>query len=75
MEPPHFCPFCGSPLGFEAHEHEPRFAALVREARARGEELPPLPARVEEILAGASFVGACPGCRTVSHVIGHRTRS
>ena len=35
---------------------------------------PPLPERVSEILAGESFVGACPGCRTVSHVVAHHAR-
>jgi hypothetical protein len=25
-----------------------------------------------ELLAGRSFVAACPGCRTISHVVGHR---
>jgi hypothetical protein len=23
------------------------------------------------MLAGDPYVGACPGCRTISHVIGH----
>jgi hypothetical protein len=31
-----------------------------------------LPERVREILAGRSFVAACPGCRTISHVVGHQ---
>jgi hypothetical protein len=69
---PQFCPWCGSPLGFEEHEHEPRYATLAAEARARGNEPPPLPERVRELLAGRSFVAACPGCRTISHVVGHR---
>lgn len=69
---PQFCPWCGSPLGFAEHEHEPRFELLAEQARARGEEPPPLPERVQELLAGRSFVGACPGCRTISHVVGHR---
>lgn len=75
MDAPQFCPFCGSPIGYEAHGHEPRFALLAEQARARGDEPPPLPERVREVLAGESFVGACPGCRTVSHVVGHRARS
>ena len=68
---PQVCPWCGSPIAFEEHGHEPRYATLADPARARGEEPPTLPKRVEDILAGDSFVGACPGCRTVSHVIGH----
>lgn len=69
---PGFCSWCGTPIAFERHEHEPRYEALAEQVRARGETPPPLPERVEELLAGESFVGACPGCRTVSHVIGHR---
>ncbi len=69
---PQFCPWCGSPIGFEEHDHEPRYESLAKEARARGEEPPPLPERVREQLSGESFAGACPGCRMVSHVIGHR---
>ena len=72
--PPHpqFCPWCGSPIGYEEHEHEPRFETLAARAREKGTEPPPLPERVQELLAGESFVGACPGCRTVSHVVAHR---
>ena len=69
---PQFCPWCGTPIGYEPHEHEPRYAALAEQACARGEQLPPLPERVRALLAGESFVGVCPGCRTVSHVVGHR---
>jgi hypothetical protein len=72
---PEFCPWCGSPLPFEEHEHEPRYEALAEQARARGQEPPPLPQRVQDTLSGDSFVGACPGCRTISHVVGHRPRT
>ncbi len=72
---PQFCPWCGTPIPYEGHEHEPRFETLAEEARHRGEDPPPLPNRVEDILAGESFVGACPGCRTVSHVIGHHAQA
>ena len=71
---PGFCPWCGTPIPYEPHEHEPRYAALADVARERGEEPPPLPGRVEEVLAGDSFVGVCPGCRRVTHVVGHRAR-
>jgi len=70
--PPQFCPWCGSPLGYEAHGHQPRYAALAEQVRAHGEDPPALPRRVEQVLQGESYVGACPGCRIVSHVIGHR---
>jgi hypothetical protein len=70
--PPQFCPWCGSPIGYEEHGHEPRFAALAEAARGRHQEPPRLPERVREVLAGESFVGVCPGCRTISHVVGHR---
>jgi hypothetical protein len=71
---PQFCPWCGSPIPYEGHEHKPRYETLADEARSRGAEPPPLPERVRELLAGQSFVAACPGCRTISHVVGHRTR-
>ena len=69
---PQFCPWCGTPIAYDEHGHEPRYALLAEQVRARGEEPPPLPARVREMLAGESFVGVCPGCRTISHVVGHR---
>ena len=73
-EPPQFCPWCGSPLGYEEHDHEARYAVLAEQARARGERPPPLPQRVERLLSGDSYVAACPGCRTISHVVGHRVQ-
>ncbi len=73
-EKPQFCPWCGTPVPYEGHEHEPRFETLADEARRRGEDPPALPKRVEDILSGESFVAACPGCRTVSHVIGHHAQ-
>jgi len=38
--PPQFCPWCGSPIAFEEHEHEPRIEAL---ARVRGQDPAELP--------------------------------
>jgi hypothetical protein len=69
---PEFRPWCGSPVPFEEHEHEPRYEALAEQARARGEQPPPLPERVQRMLSGESYVAACPGCRMISHVVGHR---
>ncbi len=68
---PELCPWCGAPIGYEEHEHDPRYALLAEQARARGDEPPPLPDRVRELLAGDSYVGACPRCRTITHVVGH----
>jgi hypothetical protein len=73
MAAPQFCPWCGTPIGYEVHEHEPRFELLAEHARERGAEPPPLPERVRELLSGESYVGVCPGCRTISHVVGHRS--
>jgi hypothetical protein len=70
-EGPQFCPWCGSPTAFSEHEHEPRLEQLLAEARAAGKQ-PVLPARIADLLAGESYVGACQGCRTITHVIGHR---
>ncbi|MDQ4130209.1 MAG: hypothetical protein M3133_04340 [Actinomycetota bacterium] len=59
-------------MPYEEHHHEPRYQMLAERARDRGEDPPPLPDRVEETLAGHSFVGACSGCNIVNHVVGHR---
>jgi len=59
-------------VGYEEHRHEPRYELLAEQARARGEQPPPLPGRVERMLSGDSYVTACPGCRTISHVVGHK---
>jgi hypothetical protein len=72
VAPPLFCPWCGSRISFEKHDREPRFTTLADQARARGESTPPLPERVQKVLSGESYVGACRECRTVSHVVGHR---
>lgn len=69
---PQFCAWCGTPLAYEEHAHHSRVETLAEQARAGGEDPPPLPDRVEELLHGQSYVGACPGCRVLSHVIGHR---
>ena len=71
-ERPQFCPWCGSPAAYDDHEHQPRYELLAEQARARGKDPPPLPRRVEEMLSGDAFATACPGCRTISHVVGHR---
>ena len=71
---PQFCAWCGTPLAYEEHHHEPRYETLAKEARAQGEQPPPLPETVEELMRGDSYIGACPGCRVLSHVISHHAR-
>ena len=71
---PQFCAWCGATVAYEAHHHEARFETLAAQARARGEKPPPLPENVEELMRGETFVAACPGCRVLSHVIGHHAR-
>lgn len=73
MDDPQFCPFCGSPIAYAPHEHEPRHAQLAELARAQGDEPPPLPPRVRDLLSGEAFVGVCQGCRSISHIVGHRS--
>ena len=71
---PQFCAWCGSPLAYEPHHHEPRVATLAEQARSEGKDPPPLPETVEELMSGDSYVGACPGCRVLSHVISHHAQ-
>ena len=71
---PQFCAWCGAPLIYEEHHHEAKFETLAKEARDKGEQPPPLPDNVEELMRGDSYVGACPGCRVLSHVISHHAR-
>ena len=73
-EAPQFCPWCGTPISYEQHEHEPRYETLAEQARAEGRQPPALPKRVEEMLSGESFAGICPGCRRINHVVSHRAR-
>jgi hypothetical protein len=59
---------------YEPHEHEPRHPTLADEASKRGHDSSPLPEQVDEVLRGDAYVGACHGCRTLSHVIGHHAQ-
>jgi hypothetical protein len=72
---PQFCPWCGSPVGFARHEHTSRYETLREQALARGDDPGQLPERIRDLLATDAFVGACAGCRTISHVIGHRAQA
>jgi hypothetical protein len=71
---PQFCAWCGSPLPYEEHHHEPRYETLAEHARESGEAPPPLPDRVEDLMRGESYIAACPSCRILSHVISHRAQ-
>ncbi|MBA3748135.1 MAG: hypothetical protein H0W96_11690 [Solirubrobacterales bacterium] len=74
LENPRFCAWCGSSLAYEQHHHEARFETLAEQARAGGETIAPLPQSIEELMRGDSYVGACPNCRVLSHVISHHAR-
>ena len=67
---PQFCPWCGSPMPFREHAHESPAERIITEARRAG-ETPSVPEKLEDLIFGTSFVGACHGCRNVSHVISH----
>jgi hypothetical protein len=69
---PQFCPWCGTPIGYEAHEHEPRYETLAAEAKTEGRKPPPLPERIQKMLSGESYAGICPGCKRINHVVSHR---
>ena len=57
-------------MAFSEQPHESQAQKRIADARdASG--VPAIPSRIEELIAGASFVGACYGCRNVSHVISH----
>jgi hypothetical protein len=75
MARPQFCPWCGTPIGYDEHDHEPRYETLTAEARSEGREPPPLPDRVRNMLSGESYVGICPGCRRINHVVSHQAPS
>jgi hypothetical protein len=60
-------------MAFSEHDHESRLEQLVAGAKAEGKR-PEIPPRIADLLTGESYVGACQGCRTVTHVIGHRAQ-
>ncbi|MFN2388173.1 MAG: hypothetical protein ABR575_01000 [Actinomycetota bacterium] len=64
-EQPQFCPWCGVPVPYRADEHTPLYRAL---ADQKGVEPPDA---MEHSLHTDAYVCGCPGCRRVSHVIGH----
>jgi hypothetical protein len=65
MESPQFCPWCGSPSAYRREGHTPAWKVL---AEIEGVEPP---AFLKEALPTAAFVTGCPGCRHLTHVIGH----
>jgi hypothetical protein len=62
---PQFCPWCGSPSGYRP---EPRTPLWERLAKDQGRQAPDV---LEESLQTEGYVTGCPGCRRISHVIGH----
>ena len=65
IESPGFCPWCGSPAPFRSDRHTPLWRELADE---RSVEVPDV---VEQVLHTDAYVCGCPGCKRVSHVIGH----
>lgn len=57
-------------MAFSEHPHESHAHRRIAEVRDTG-TLPAIPSRIEELITGASFVGACQGCRNITHVISH----
>lgn len=62
---PQFCPWCGSPSGYRP---EPRTPLWGRLAEERGLQAPDA---LEQALPTEGYVTGCPGCRRISHVVGH----
>jgi hypothetical protein len=62
---PQFCPWCGSPTGYRP---EPRMPLWERLAKDHGRQAPDM---LEDALQTEGYVTGCPGCRRISHVIGH----
>ena len=65
---PQFCPWCGTPTPYRQERHTPLWQ---RAAEERGEEAPET---MRDALDTEAFVTGCPGCRRLSHVIGHEAR-
>jgi hypothetical protein len=65
IETPQFCPWCGSPSGYRREARMPLWERLAAE---QGRQAPQV---LEETLHTEGYVTGCPGCRRVSHVIGH----
>ncbi len=68
IDTPQFCPWCGTPSPYRSERHTPLWQ---RAAEETGQE-PPEP--MQEALETEAFVTGCPGCRRVSHVIGHEAQ-
>ena len=65
IDVPQFCPWCGTPSPYRS---EPRTPLWERAAEETGQEPPDV---MHEVLDTESFVTGCPGCRRVTHVVGH----
>ena len=65
IEAPQFCPWCGAPTPYRPEAHTPLWQRLADE---KGTEAPDV---MEDALHTDAYVTGCPGCRRVSHVVGH----
>ena len=68
IEAPQFCPWCGTPSPYRPEPHTPLWE---RAAEETGQEAPEV---LHEALETEAFFTGCPGCRRLSHVVGHEAR-
>ncbi len=69
IDRPQFCPWCGTPAPYTTEEHTPLWQRLADESGRAA------PESTEEALHTDAFVTGCPGCKRLSHVIGHRAQT
>lgn len=62
---PGFCPWCGTPSVYREEPHTPLWSRLAEEHHTTAPEV------IQENLHTDAYATGCPGCRRVSHVIGH----
>ncbi len=65
IDRPQFCPWCGTPTPYRPETRAPLW---LRAAEQSGQEAPEV---LQEVLHTEAYVTGCPGCRRVSHVVGH----
>ena len=65
IDRPQFCPWCGTPAPYRPEPHTPLWQ---RAAEDTGQEAPEV---MHDVLDTEAFVTGCPGCRRMSHVVGH----
>lgn len=65
IQSPHFCPWCGAPAIYRPEQHTPLWKELADEKGLQA------PDAIRETLHTDAYAAGCPGCKRVSHVIGH----